>query len=184
MESTGENKAEQSREPKKVDTGLVCLVMVAGYHGLAVDPEQLRHTLALGSEGMGIMDILRAAKELGLKAKEAQVSYDRLNRLPMPALALMEDRKFNVLAKIDGDRVLVFDPLDGRPRLISKDEFLQRWQKRIILITYRKSVAPSEKDNRSGCRDLYYGDSRRIITNKGRTILPSACRCLTCATWG
>jgi subfamily B ATP-binding cassette protein HlyB/CyaB len=119
--------------------------MVAGYHGLAVDPEQLRHTLALGSEGMGIMDILRAAKELGLKAKEAQVSYDRLNRLPMPALALMEDRKFNVLAKIDGDRVLVFDPLDGRPRLISKDEFLQRWQKRIILITYRKSVAPSEK---------------------------------------
>jgi subfamily B ATP-binding cassette protein HlyB/CyaB len=94
---------------------------------------------------MGIMDILRAAKELGLKAKEAQVSYDRLNRLPMPALALMEDRKFNVLAKIDGDRVLVFDPLDGRPRLISKDEFLQRWQKRIILITYRKSVAPSEK---------------------------------------
>jgi subfamily B ATP-binding cassette protein HlyB/CyaB len=119
--------------------------MVAGYHGLAVDPEQLRHTLALGSEGMGIMEILRAAKELGLKAKEAQVSYDRLNRLPMPALALMEDRKFNVLAKIDGDRVLVFDPLDGRPRLISKDEFLQRWQKRIILITYRKSVAPSEK---------------------------------------
>jgi len=143
MESTEHNKTTQ--EDRKIDTGLLCLVMVAGYHGLAVDPEQLRHTLALGFEGMGIMDILRAAKELGLKAKEAQVSYDRLNRLPMPALALMEDRKFNVLAKIDGDRVLVFDPLDGRPRLISKDEFLQRWQKRIILITYRKSVAPSEK---------------------------------------
>jgi subfamily B ATP-binding cassette protein HlyB/CyaB len=143
MESTEHNKTTQ--EDRKIDTGLLCLVMVAGYHGLAVDPEQLRHTLALGSEGMGIMDILRAAKELGLKAKEAQVSYDRLNRLPMPALALMEDRKFNVLAKIDGDRVLVFDPLDGRPRLISKDEFLQRWQKRIILITYRKSVAPSKK---------------------------------------
>jgi len=143
MESTEHNKTTQ--EDRKIDTGLLCLVMVAGYHGLAVDPEQLRHTLALGSEGMGIMDILRAAKELGLKAKEAKVSYDRLNRLPMPALALMEDRKFNVLAKIDGDRVLVFDPLDGRPRLISKDEFLQRWQKRIILITYRKSVAPFEK---------------------------------------
>ena len=143
MESTEHNKTTQ--EDRKIDTGLLCLVMVAGYHGLAVDPEQLRHTLALGSEGMGIMDILRAAKELGLKAKEAQVSYDRLNRLPMPALVLMEDRKFNVLAKIDGDRVLVFDPFDGRPRLISKDEFLQRWQKRIILITYRKSVAPSEK---------------------------------------
>ena len=132
-------------EDRKVDTGLVCLVMVAGYHGLAVDPEQLRHTLALGPEGMGTMDILRAAKELGLKAKETQVSYDRLNRLPMPALTLMEDGKFNVLAKIDGDRVLVFDPLDGKPRIDSKDEFVKRWQKRIILITYRKSTAPPEK---------------------------------------
>ena len=94
---------------------------------------------------MGTLDILRATKELGLKAKEAQVGYDRLNRLPMPALALMEDGKFSILAKIEGDRVLVFDPLDGKPKLISKDEFVQRWQKRIILITYRKSIAPSEK---------------------------------------
>jgi len=56
------NKTEQSKETKKIDTGLHCLVMVAGYHGLAVDPEQLRHTLALGSEGMNTRDILRAAR--------------------------------------------------------------------------------------------------------------------------
>ncbi len=123
MEPAGENRTDQNREPKKIDTGLLCLVMVAGYHGLAIDPEQLKHTLALGPEGMGTMDILRAAKELGLKAKEAQFDYDRLNRLPMPALVLMKDDKFNVLAKIDGDRVLVFDPLDGKPRINSKDEF-------------------------------------------------------------
>src|SRR4030042_4500036 len=119
-----ESRVDQ-KETKKIDTGLICLVMVAGYHGLSVDPEQLRHTLALGPDGMGTMDILRAAKELGLKAKEAQVSYDRLNRLPMPALTLMEDGKFSVLAKIDGDRVLVFDPLDGKPRINSKDEFVK-----------------------------------------------------------
>lgn len=40
-------------EERKVDTGLLCLVMMAGYHGLGVDPEQLRHTLALGAEGNG-----------------------------------------------------------------------------------------------------------------------------------
>jgi subfamily B ATP-binding cassette protein HlyB/CyaB len=71
------------KETKKVDTGLLCLVMVAGYHGLAVEQEQLRHTLALGPDGMEAMDILRGARELGLKAKEAQVSFDRLKRLPM-----------------------------------------------------------------------------------------------------
>jgi subfamily B ATP-binding cassette protein HlyB/CyaB len=145
MESIGENKVEQSRELKKVDTGLVCLVMVAGYHGLAVDQEQLRHTLALGPDGMGVMDILRGARELGLKAKEAQVSFDRLKRLPMPAIVLMEDRKFNVLAKTDIDKVLIFDPIEGRPKLLPKEDFNAKWQKRVILLTYRKSTAPSER---------------------------------------
>jgi len=119
--------------------------MVAGYHGLAVDQEQLRHTLALGPDGMGSMDILRGARELGLKAREAQVSFDRLKRLPMPAIALMEDRKFNVLAKTDSDKVLIFDPGEGRPNLLPKEDFTAKWQQRVILLTYRKSTAPSER---------------------------------------
>jgi subfamily B ATP-binding cassette protein HlyB/CyaB len=139
-----ESRVNQN-ETKKVDTGLVCLVMVAGYHGLAVDQEQLRHTLALGPDGMGVMDILRGARELGLKAKEAQVSFDRLKRLPMPAIVLMEDRKFNVLAKTDIDKVLIFDPIEGRPKLLPKEDFNAKWQKRVILLTYRKSTAPSER---------------------------------------
>lgn len=69
MDSPEENRADQAATPM-VDTGLLCLVMVAGYHGLGVDPEQLKHTLALGPEGMGTMDVLRAARELGLKAKD------------------------------------------------------------------------------------------------------------------
>jgi len=80
-----ESKTFQN-EAKKIDTGLVCLVMVAGYHGLAVDPEQLRHTLALDPMD-GYHGDPQGSKELGLKAKEAQVNYDRLNRLPMPALS-------------------------------------------------------------------------------------------------
>ncbi len=132
-------------EDRKIDTGLMCLVMVAGYHGLAVDQEQLRHTLALGPDGMGSMDILRGARELGLKAREAQVSFDRLKRLPMPAIALMEDRKFNVLAKTDSDKVLIFDPGEGRPNLLPKEDFTAKWQQRVILLTYRKSTAPSER---------------------------------------
>ena len=132
-------------ENRKIDTGLMCLVMVAGYHGLAVDQEQLRHTLALGPDGMGSMDILRGARELGLKAREARVSFDRLKRLPMPAIALMEDRKFNVLAKTDSDKVLIFDPGEGRHNLLPKEDFTAKWQQRVILLTYRKSTAPSER---------------------------------------
>ena len=132
-------------EERKIDTGLLCLVMVAGYHGLAVDPEQLRHTLALGPEGMGSMEILRGARELGLKAKEAQVSFDRLKHLHMPAIASFDGGKFIVLAKTDSDKVLIFDPIEGKPKLLPKDDFTSKWEKKIILFTYRKSIAPSER---------------------------------------
>ncbi|MDI6763618.1 MAG: type I secretion system permease/ATPase [Thermodesulfobacteriota bacterium] len=132
-------------EERKVDTGLMCLVMVAGYHGLSVDPEQLRHSLALGPEGMSRMELLRAAKELGLKAKEAEVSFDRLSRLAMPAIAAFDGGRFIVLARTDSDKVLIFDPIEGKPNLLPKDDFTAQWQKKIILLTYRKSTAPSEK---------------------------------------
>jgi len=139
-----ETRTHQS-DNRKIDTGLMCLVMVAGYHGLAVDSEQLRHTLALGTEGMGMMQLLRAARELGLKAKEAQVSFDRLKRLPMPAIAAFEGGRFIVLARTDTERVLTFDPVEGKPKLLPKDDFIAQWEKKIILLTYRKSTAPSEK---------------------------------------
>lgn len=132
-------------EDRKKDTGLLCLVMVAGYHGLAVDPEQLRHTLALGPDGMGSMEILRGARELGLKAKEAQVSFDRLIHLHMPAIASFDGGKFIVLAKTDSDKVLIFDPIEGKPKLLPKDDFITQWKEKIILLTYRKSIAPSER---------------------------------------
>ncbi|MFB3884942.1 MAG: type I secretion system permease/ATPase [Thermodesulfobacteriota bacterium] len=141
----GEQNLTDQQQRQKVDSGLHCLVMVAGYHGLSVDPGQLKHSLALGPEGMGIIEILKASRELGLKAKQAQVSYDRLRRLPKPAIACMEDGSFVVLAKTEGDKILTFDPLDGRPKILSKDDFLSRWQRRVVLITYRKSIAPSEK---------------------------------------
>lgn len=132
-------------EERKIDTGLLCLVMVAGYHGLSVDPEQLRHSLALGPEDMGPMELLRAAKELGLKAKEAQVSFKRLSRLAMPAIAAFDGGRFIVLARTDSDKVLIFDPIEGKPKLLPKDDFTAQWEKKIILLTYRKSTAPSEK---------------------------------------
>ena len=35
---------------------------------------------------MNTTDILRAAKELGFKAKEASVEYERLQKLPLPGI--------------------------------------------------------------------------------------------------
>lgn len=129
----------------QIDTGLICLSMIAGYHGIAVDQEQLRHILAIGPGGMNVVDLLRGAKELGFKVKEACISFDRLKRLPTPNIVLMNGSNFNILAKIDTDRVLIFDPIEGKPKILLKDEFDSKWQGRVILLTHRKSIAPSDR---------------------------------------
>ena len=78
-----------SNKPK-IDTGLNCLVMIAKFHNVAADPEQIKHAFAVGNDGMSATDILRAAKELGFKAKEASVEYERLQKLPLPGIAIIQ----------------------------------------------------------------------------------------------
>ena len=53
---------------------------------MAADAAQIKHVFAIGNDGMNETDILRAAKELGFKAKAADVEYERLQKLPLPAI--------------------------------------------------------------------------------------------------
>jgi len=79
-------KPEARNNQPKLDTGLACLVMIAKFHGVAADAEQIKHVFAIGNDGMNETDILRAAKELGFKAKAVDVEYERLQKLPMPMI--------------------------------------------------------------------------------------------------
>ncbi len=71
----------------RIDTGLSSLVMIARFHGVAADPAQIKHAFAIGDDGMQTLDIIRAAKELGFKAKSATVTYEKLPKLVFPAIA-------------------------------------------------------------------------------------------------
>jgi subfamily B ATP-binding cassette protein HlyB/CyaB len=61
--------------------------MIARFHGVAADPAQIKHAFAIGDGGMQTLDIIRAAKELGFKAKSATVTYEKLPKLVFPAIA-------------------------------------------------------------------------------------------------
>ena len=119
-----------------VDTGLYCFVNVARFHGIPADPAQLTHALAI-SAVMTEQDILRAAKELKLKAKAATVSYKDLAKLPLPAMVTMGDDGFAILAQIEGDKLLMLLPEGTAPVVLTADEFQKKWTGRIILLTQR-----------------------------------------------
>src|SRR5699024_12152196 len=65
---------------------------------------------------------------------------DRLNRVALPALALRDDGTAFVIAKVDDDKVLVHDLEQQRPVVLSREDFLDRYQGRLLTVASRASL--------------------------------------------
>ncbi|KYK44446.1 MULTISPECIES: type I secretion system permease/ATPase [Bradyrhizobium] len=120
------------------DQGLIALVMMLRFNGHAVDPERIRHqfgTIIRAAE------ILRCAKELGLKARVVRTNWSRLTRLPMPALAILREDRFLIFGKATDERVIALEPGRPQPVMMSRMELEAIWDGAVILMTRRASLS-------------------------------------------
>ncbi|MFM2275491.1 MAG: hypothetical protein RL211_1363 [Pseudomonadota bacterium] len=125
---------------------LITLCAIARLHQIAADPANLAHQLGLSEHtALGTDDLLRAAQQLGLKARLVRTTPDRLALTPLPALALLRRQEGGLrtvlLAQSDGQRVLLQSEGQGQPRIESLDTFVQTWTGELILFTSRASLA-------------------------------------------
>jgi ATP-binding cassette, subfamily B, bacterial HlyB/CyaB len=123
----------------EVDSGLEALVTLLHFQGVAADREQIRHRL--GTNKIGASEILRCAKDFGLKARSCRTSWPRLAKMPLPAIAGLRDGRFMVLAKAGEDEVLVQSPQDSRPAMMTRAELLELWDGDLILMTRRVGLS-------------------------------------------
>jgi len=122
---------------KDIDTGLACLVLLARFHGLPADAQQIERQFAEPGKFLSGLSLLRAAKRMGLKVKQADASWQQLENTPLPAIAEDKDGSYFILAKFTDDKVLIQDPCVGKPAEISKEDFLGRWAGSLIRFTKR-----------------------------------------------
>ena len=120
-------------------TGLDALVVLLHFHGIAADRDQLLHRI--GKQTIGAPEILRCAKDLGLKARSTRTDWSRLAKTPLPAIASLNDGTFMVIAKAADDKVLVQRPQTSRPALMTRDELLAVWDGGLILMTRRAGLS-------------------------------------------
>src|SRR5579862_819909 len=119
------------------DVSIASFGMILRFYEIAAEPAQIRHRVA-GS--FGSAEILRCAKEFNLRARAVTTDWTRLVQTPLPALAECRDGSFIVLGKVADDKALVQDPRAGRPQLLTRVDFEERWSGRIILIARRVSL--------------------------------------------
>lgn len=125
--------------PNNHNLALTALKIIAHFHGIAINGEDIAHQY-VHDHAMTVENWLLAAKSLGLKAKLSKQKIDRLSLLALPALVWREDGQHFVLAKIDGDRYLIQDLELGKPVILSKEEFSLRYSGQVILVASRASI--------------------------------------------
>src|SRR5712691_1370065 len=126
-------------EKRANDPGLICLVALLRVHGIAAEAEQIHHRM--GNRAVRITEMIRCAKELGLKARASRTNWARLAKTPLPGIASLHDGGFIVLGKMAEDQVLVQRPFSPRPELMKRAEFEAIWDGRIILMARRASLS-------------------------------------------
>ncbi|MDP9196329.1 MAG: type I secretion system permease/ATPase [Pseudomonadota bacterium] len=122
------------------DTGVWGLSLIARFHGISVDPENLVH--ARGSTGVFTsLDLVRAARQkLQLKARAIQSSVGRLEKTPCPALTLRRDGSWIVLMAVKEGKVLFQEAGAKQPTVTELDAFKEYWTGEVILIAKRASL--------------------------------------------
>jgi subfamily B ATP-binding cassette protein HlyB/CyaB len=131
--------AVETDNQTSIDPGLDVLVTLLRFHGIGADREQIRHRM--GTATVGVPEMLRCAKELGLKARVSATTWTRLAKTPLPGIAILRDGGFLLLGKVGDDKVLVQAPLSPRPALMTREEFEAVWDGRLVLMARRAGLS-------------------------------------------
>jgi ATP-binding cassette, subfamily B, bacterial HlyB/CyaB len=129
----------ESAEAHPDDPGLAALVMLLRCHGVGVDSAQIRHRC--GTATVGVAEMLRRAKDLGLKARSPTTKWERLASTPLPAIAALRDGGFLILGKVGEDKALIQKPSSPRPEAMTRAQFEAVWDGRLVLMARRAHLS-------------------------------------------
>lgn len=127
-----------TEEYSSPDSGLIAFTSLLRFHGIGIDPQQLRHSF--GGAEIGVTEMLRHAKRSGLKARIAKVKFERLAKMPLPGIACLKDGSFLLLGKAGDGMVLVQASQAVRPQLMTQAEFESQWDGRLLLVARRAGL--------------------------------------------
>lgn len=122
------------------DSALACLCLVAQFHGIPADAEQIAHRFRSGAR-LATGELILAAREMGLSARSMRTSALRLVHAALPAIAVGRDGGFVVLARLDDDKCLLHDPSAQRPEIRPLTQFVEWWGGELIVLASRASLS-------------------------------------------
>ena len=107
---------------ERAECGAACLAMLLAHYGRWMPLEDLRVRCGVSRNGTNALNVIRAARELGMVGRGVRATIDRILTLRFPLIAYWNFNHFVVLEGIRGNRVYLNDPAGG-PRTLTRAEF-------------------------------------------------------------
>jgi len=104
-------------QTEAAECGLVCLAMVAGYHGNQVGAAELRRRFGLSLKGATLKDVVQIADKMGLASRPVRLELHELSLLKTPCVLHWDLSHFVVLKSVGRAGLVVHDPAVGSRRL-------------------------------------------------------------------
>ncbi|WP_105102111.1 peptidase domain-containing ABC transporter [Microbulbifer pacificus] len=113
-------------QTEAAECGLVCLAMIAGFHGYDTDLASLRRRFHISSHGTNLKTLMDMAGRLHLAGRALRLELAHLGELQLPCVLHWDMNHFVVLKSVQAKRVTIHDPAIGE-RVLERTEFDQHF---------------------------------------------------------
>ena len=139
--SQDESQGEDNIPPP---SGLLCLVMLLQFLKKPADPDVLKHEYCPEGRDFDPVTMVRAAKKLGIKARQVTIKKKRLEKAPFPIIAHGNDSRFFIIAAVKDGQALIQVP-GQQPETIDLDVLWNQWDGDAIFLTRRAILAGKDR---------------------------------------
>lgn len=155
------------RQQSTMDCGAACLATVCRFYGKHVSLNRLRELARVGKAGASMLNLMRAANELGFETVPVLSTIDHLSASHLPAVVNWNGYHWIVVYKIDRHNIYVADPAEGLTKM-SRDAFIEGWTRyTLFLLPTEKIDAIEESKPTFKQFDAYVKPHRRLIYEIG-----------------
>jgi len=126
--------------PNHFISGVQCLALIARFHQLPAEASALAREFQHNDSSLSDINLIRAAKSLGFKAKFIKDKPEKLSAHLLPAIARHEDGHFFIIAKATNDEVLIHDLTEQKPQTLSFAQLETLWMGDLLLLSKRNTL--------------------------------------------